>query len=153
MSLCSAVGLLSSMAILYVENISIPMLYGLLFLFGFACCGQSISFALVKENNLATRVGTAIGFNNMAVVTGGALFQPLVGLLLYLSWQGGAIGGAAVYDYGLAIVTDTKFTQQFQRPATPIEIGNEAQLTTVEVVGGAERVEEIEDRAGYQLAL
>jgi len=54
----------------------------LLFLAGAACSGQALSFTVVKENNLSSAKGTAIAFNNMAVVISGALFQPLIGKLL-----------------------------------------------------------------------
>jgi len=54
----------------------------LLFLAGAACSGQALSFAVVKENNPSSAKGTAIAFNNMAVVISGALFQPLIGKLL-----------------------------------------------------------------------
>ena len=63
-------------------------MYVLLFFFGVAASGQSLSFGLVKDQSHPNVVGTAIGFNNMAVVAGGALFQPLVGILLDLNWKG-----------------------------------------------------------------
>ncbi|HSW93488.1 MAG TPA: MFS transporter [Gammaproteobacteria bacterium] len=54
----------------------------LLFIAGAACSGQALSFTVVKENNPGSATGTAIAFNNMAVVISGALFQPLIGKLL-----------------------------------------------------------------------
>jgi MFS family permease len=56
----------------------------LLFLTGAACSGQALSFALVKENNLPSNNAAAIGFNNMAVVVAGAIFQPVIGKLIQL---------------------------------------------------------------------
>ncbi len=53
-----------------------------LFLAGAACSGQALSFTVVKENNPSSAKGTAIAFNNMAVVISGALFQPIIGKLL-----------------------------------------------------------------------
>ena len=53
-----------------------------LFLFGFASAAQCITFGLVSDNNPRNVIGTAIGLNNMAVIAGGIILQPLVGLLL-----------------------------------------------------------------------
>lgn len=59
------------------------LLLGLsLFFSGAACAGQALSFGLVKDNNVEKVRGTAIAFNNMAVVFSGVIFQPLVGYLL-----------------------------------------------------------------------
>jgi len=56
--------------------------YMALLITGLSATGQALAFSLVKENNSSAVVGTAMGFNNMAVVAGGALFQPLLGILL-----------------------------------------------------------------------
>ena len=50
----------------------------LLFFAGVACTGQVLCFALVKDNNDSSIRGTAIAFNNMAVVVSGAFFQPII---------------------------------------------------------------------------
>jgi predicted MFS family arabinose efflux permease len=52
---------------------------------GAACAGQALSFALVKEINSPQTLAAAIGFNNMAVVIAGAIFQPLMGKLIQWS--------------------------------------------------------------------
>ena len=57
-------------------------------------------FALAKENHPTARSGTAIGFVNSMVTGAGALFQPLMGLLLDLAWTGETALGARVYDTG-----------------------------------------------------
>jgi len=54
----------------------------LVFLAGAACSGQALSFAVVKDNNDHGAMAAAIGFNNMAVVIAGAIFQPLVAVLI-----------------------------------------------------------------------
>jgi MFS family permease len=78
----AAFGLVATLLLLYVPNISISLMYAVLFLFGFGAGGQSVSFAVVKENNASEYVGTASGFNNLSVLIGGAIFQPLVGFML-----------------------------------------------------------------------
>jgi MFS family permease len=81
MLFCALVGMVALSVLLYVP-ISLPVCYFTLLLFGIAAAGQSISFGVVSDNNSMQVVGTAIGFNNMAIVAGGAIFQPLVGWLL-----------------------------------------------------------------------
>ncbi|WP_194847501.1 MFS transporter [Candidatus Neptunochlamydia vexilliferae] len=95
---CSSVGLVCSLILFYLP-VGFGTAFALLFGMGIAAGGQILSFALVKDNNRPSVVGTAVGLNNMAVVAGGALFQPLVGFLLQLYWGGGRDGyGAPVYS-------------------------------------------------------
>ncbi|MCP5504616.1 MAG: MFS transporter [Chlamydiales bacterium] len=85
---CSAIGLTCSLILFYVPNITFAHAFILLFGFGIAASGQILSFALIKDNNRPSTTGTAIGLNNMAVVAGGAFFQPMVGFLLQIFWNG-----------------------------------------------------------------
>jgi MFS family permease len=82
LQIASFAGLLGFALIVYVPKLPLIGLYCGLILIGFAAAGQSLAFAVVKDNNPEIRAGTAIGFNNMATVAGGALLQPLVGFLL-----------------------------------------------------------------------
>lgn len=100
------IGFVASFVILYF-HVSLILLFIGLFLFGFASAGQSLSFGIVKDRTPQNVIGTAIGFNNMAVVAGGALFQPLVGLLLHLHSSGEIIKGVPVYsvnDFQVALL-------------------------------------------------
>jgi MFS family permease len=94
------IGIFSLVGILYLPNLPHALLAFFMFGLGLAAAGQSLSFALVKDNNDADVTGTAIGFNNMAVVAGGAIFQPLVGFLLHEHWHGVTHDGAPVYSTG-----------------------------------------------------
>lgn len=103
---CSLIGLISSSVVLYFPLLPFWMTFPFLFFFGIACAGQILSFALVRDINRPTVTGTAIGLNNMAVVLGGALFQPLVGWLLTLFWDGEIRQGIPIYHlatYELAL--------------------------------------------------
>jgi MFS family permease len=84
--------------LIYVPGLPGAVLAGLCFLVGFFGSAQIICFALVKENNPAHLSGTAIGMVNAMVTGAGALFQPLVGLLLDVAWTGEVAHGARVYD-------------------------------------------------------
>ncbi len=88
MIVCSAIGLICSLILFYVPMITFTHAFILLFGFGIAASGQILSFALIKDNNRPSTTGTAIGLNNMTVVAGGAIFQPMVGFLLQLYWNG-----------------------------------------------------------------
>ena len=94
---CAAIGVVSSFCIIYLP---IPWQLSaiLLFFFGIAAAGQSLSFGVVQDNNPPVRVGTAIGLNNMAVVIGGAIFQPLVGLIMHKTWAGVMVNGIPSYS-------------------------------------------------------
>jgi MFS family permease len=99
---------LAMAAIIYIPNLPLPILGLLSFLFGFLGAVQVICFALAKENHPLALSGTAIGIVNTMVTGAGAFFQPLVGLLLDLSWSGATVAGARVYgggEYRLAFVS------------------------------------------------
>ncbi|MDP3559002.1 MAG: MFS transporter [Legionellaceae bacterium] len=78
----SICGLSSAIFLLYVPNISMALMYPILFLFGFGAGGQTVSFALIYDECPQELLGTACGLNNLFVLIGGAIFQPLVGVLL-----------------------------------------------------------------------
>lgn len=80
-------GFIASVLLLYVPSISIPWMYVVLFVFGLGAGGQTVSFAVIHDNNPPELVGTASGFNNLSVLIGGAVFQPLVGVFLNRSGQ------------------------------------------------------------------
>jgi len=94
--------------LLYVPDLPLPLLAGLLFLVGFFGSAQIVCFALARETHAAALSGTAIGFVNAMVTGAGALFQPLVGLLLDLAWTGETAQGARLYapeSYRLAFAS------------------------------------------------
>jgi len=73
------------------------MAYVSLLCLGFAAGAQVVSFGVVKDINPDNTIGTASGFNNMAVIIGAAIFQPLVGHMLEWHWSGVMYHGAPVY--------------------------------------------------------
>lgn len=106
LTLAAVIALISLLIILYVPHLPFILMYICLFIFGLSSAGQSLSFVLVADNNRPSQVGTAIGFNNMTVVAGGAIFQPIVGWLLHTNWSGKMLDGAPIYsanDYRIAL--------------------------------------------------
>lgn len=92
-------GVIVTLAILYI-HVSIPVLYGLMFLFGVATLGQSLSFNAINDNAELSIAGTAMGFNNMLVVLSGAATQPIIGMILHAVWDGAKKHGSPIYDVG-----------------------------------------------------
>jgi MFS family permease len=107
LNFCAIVGVIAALGILYVPQMPFAITFVLLFAFGVATAGQILSFAVVRDINRPEVTATAIGVNNMAVVAGGALFQPLVGYLLRLNWHGEMFNQAPVYsvdNYNIALL-------------------------------------------------
>jgi len=98
LGLSSCLALFASTILLYVPDVPISLMYLVLFLMGLGAGGQTVSFAVVKDNNSSEYVGTASGFNNLCVLLGGALFQPFVGFILhrYHNWE--MINNVPVYS-------------------------------------------------------
>lgn len=96
--------------IFYVPGISIPMLYPIFFLMGCSCGAHPLCFALGKENNPIQMSGTTVAATNMFVMTGGAIFQPVVGKLLDLHTltpngpDGLPIYTASDYTFALSVI-------------------------------------------------
>lgn len=77
----SILGLLSSSIILFLP-VHWPVLLVALFLFGFAASSQAVTFGLIHDLLPQKVAGTAVGFNNMAVIFGGMSCQPLAAFML-----------------------------------------------------------------------
>lgn len=85
LGISSLFGLSATLILLYMPNVPLNWMYLVLFMLGFGSGGQTVSFAVVKDINKPEFVGTASGFNNLSVLLGGAIFQPIVGIILYNS--------------------------------------------------------------------
>jgi MFS family permease len=97
LGLSACLGLLATSIILYVPDIPMPWMYLVLFVFGLGATGQTVSFAVVKDNNHPSLVGTACGFNNLSVVIGAAFFQPMVGVVLHHIGDVRLVDGISLY--------------------------------------------------------
>lgn len=65
---------------------------------GLFASGIIIGFATGREANAAEATGAASGIVNTAVIGGGALIQPLIGLILDSHWDGLMAGGTRMYS-------------------------------------------------------
>lgn len=94
----SVLGLSATLVLLYLPELPFTWAYLVCFILGLGAGGQTVSFAVVKDNNPSDLVGTASGFNNLSVLIGGALFQPLVGYLLHHSDSWRLVNNVHVYS-------------------------------------------------------
>lgn len=98
LTVCAVLNLVTSIAVIYLP-LSWPMMIIMLFLFGCAAGAQTVTFGVVQDIHPPAVAGTAVGFNNMAVIAGGVILMPFVGYILDFVWDGHLING--VHDYTL----------------------------------------------------
>jgi len=95
----ASTALVAQVLILYVPTMPVTLLALTMFLAGFGGAAMILTFALARDQNPAWANGAALGIVNMAVVGSGAIFQPLVGVLLDQMWDGTLVAGARVYPH------------------------------------------------------
>jgi len=93
----AAIATLSFVALLALPALPLLLVGALIVLHGAAASTMVLAFACAREHNPAGMGSSAMGFVNVAVVGSGALFQPLIGVLLDLNWTGDLVAGARVY--------------------------------------------------------
>ena len=107
LQVCSLVGLISILMLLFVNATAFTIIFAMIGI-GIAASGQIISFAIIKDIHQPRYLATAVAFNNMAVVIGGFVFQPLIGFILSWSHHSFGVRGHIVYskhDFIIAFVT------------------------------------------------
>lgn len=96
----AAFSLLFIFIILYCPALPLSWLFVMAFLYGFSNVGVSTCYAVAAELTPNQYAGTALGFTNMASILLGALFQPVVGRLLDMHWDGKMVEGVRFYSAG-----------------------------------------------------
>lgn len=92
--------------ILYVPGLPESMLFPLFFFFGFMTSIQVIVFAIGREVSPKHIAATAVSVTNMFTMIGGAIFQPVIGVILDMNWAGKLSHGIPIYStesYTLAL--------------------------------------------------
>lgn len=96
--LAGAIGMLATFSLaIYVPGLPLWSVNLLLFANGVFQGGMVISFALARELNAPGSDGTTLGFLNTISMASGALFQPIIGWLLDLNWQGTLSEAVPIY--------------------------------------------------------
>jgi MFS family permease len=98
MVVCAIVAAGSFAAVIYLPQLPLAMLAALITLHGLAASGMVLAFACAREHNPPGMSSTAMGLVNVAVIGSGAIFQPLIGFLLDLQWDGAVEEGARIYS-------------------------------------------------------
>ena len=91
-------GLVCLCALLYLPGLPGALRPVLFFVTGLFLGAMVVCFAVAREINSGAVTGIALAFVNMTVVASGAVFQPLIGALLDLNWDGAMAGGAPIYS-------------------------------------------------------
>lgn len=108
MAIGAVLAIICNAVIIYVPNIPIPTMYGLLFLAGVVFSAQPLIFASVCQLTPHGSNGTAVSFTNMIVMMLGILTQPLIGEFLEEVWSGVMHNGVPFYtvaDYRFALMS------------------------------------------------
>ena len=96
---------LSLGAVFYLPGLPPAGMATLILIHGFGASCMVLAFASAREHNPEGLSSSTYGFINTAVIGSGALFQPLLGLLLDGQWDGTLVSGSRVYSasaYALA---------------------------------------------------
>ena len=104
----STLGLSCLAAVLYLPGLPLAVLAGLFLANGIGLGAMVVAFAMAREANAMAISGVAYAFVNCAVTGTGAVFQPLIGWLLDLGWDGTLVDGARIYSaeaYRLALTS------------------------------------------------
>lgn len=94
--------------IIYIPNISHPLLYLLLFIFGVFSSVEILCFVINSERNPRNLIATAAAFTNTLTMSSGIIAQPLIGKILDSVWSGEMIDNIRIYsleNYKLALTT------------------------------------------------
>lgn len=93
----SSLGALISIAITLYCNISYMLTLISLFTFGFFAGGSLVCFAAARELDQSKSTGATMGFMNTVNMIGGAIMQPLCGLIMDLLWSGTIQNDTRIY--------------------------------------------------------
>ncbi|HER25952.1 MAG TPA: MFS transporter, partial [Rhodospirillales bacterium] len=94
----SLVALITFSALVYIPDLSLTGARVLLFINGFFSGSMVLSFAVGREHNRPETAGATLGFVNMFLMAAGAIFQPLIGWMLDLNWDGTMVEGVRLYS-------------------------------------------------------
>ncbi len=96
------IGSAGALALFYIvifgPTFSVPLMTGLLFIAGIFTGGQFMAYAVVTEINPLSISGMATGCQNMACLSSGIFFQPLIGWILDMFSEGPSELGTPIYS-------------------------------------------------------
>ena len=93
MIFCAALGIITTLAVIYWPGNSQQTFSLLFFALGLAGSGQAVSFALMSEHVATNLHATALGFNNAFMSFSSMVMIPLISLLIQFSIHGHVASG------------------------------------------------------------
>lgn len=102
----SVLSLISIFLIMYYHTSNIEILMVLFFALGLFTSSQVISYPAITESNPEKITGAALSIGSTLIMGGGAVFLPIYGWLLNLTWKGHMLHGApwhSLHDYRMAL--------------------------------------------------
>jgi len=92
--------IITFIAICYLINnhCSFSILLALFFIIGFGSSSQILSYPMVAERNPQHQVASGEGIAATLIMSGGAIFQPLLGWLIELNWNGNMLDNTPLYS-------------------------------------------------------
>jgi MFS family permease len=97
MFLGGIISLLIIFIIMYVSNLSYLILYVLFFGIGFFTSGQVITYPVIAESNPLDLTATSSSIGSILIMSGGAVFVPVFGLLLDAFWNGQMVDNVPIH--------------------------------------------------------
>ncbi len=95
---CGSAALASMAMLVYVPGLPLTAVYVLCLTCGLGSSAYFLAYATSREHGPNDAVGATLGVVNMTYMLVGAAFQPLIGWLLDIGWDGRLEAGARVYS-------------------------------------------------------
>jgi MFS family permease len=95
------------LALMYMPDLSLTSLMILFFLIGFVTSSQVLSYPTIAELNPIALTGTAVSVASVAIMSSGAIFDPLFGKVLEWNWDKKILNGQPIYslhDFNTALM-------------------------------------------------
>jgi sugar phosphate permease len=108
MAMGAMLAIICNIAIIYLVDVPLSVMYMLLFLSGVFFAAQPLIFSSVCQLTPHASNGTAVSFTNMIVMIVGMVLQPLIGWFLDWIWDGVMNNGIPLYtiaDYRFALLS------------------------------------------------
>ena len=108
MAVGAMLAIICNIAIIYLMDVPLGVMYVLLFLSGVFFAAQPLIFSSVCQLTPHASNGTAVSFTNMIVMIVGMVLQPLIGWFLDWIWDGVMNNGIPLYsiaDYRFALLS------------------------------------------------
>lgn len=108
MAMGAMLAIICNIAIMYLVDVPLSVMYILLFLSGVFFAAQPLIFSSVCQLTPHASNGTAVSFTNMIVMIVGMVLQPLIGWFLDWIWDGVMNNGIPLYtiaDYRFALLS------------------------------------------------